>query len=503
MDKNKIGEKVRKILRDLDNINVDIRKKAASNLKDIKYDLLKYVDLSLLKDVVTKLIEKLDDQSGKVRYYIACTLESISSKFPELFKDKISKLIEKLDESYMETYKRFSEYENEKSHSILVFNDRDWREEARGHIADVLENVVKKFPELFKNKMPKLIEKLDDNNPYVRISMIHIIEEVGKKYPELIMDAVPKLLEMIGVPDSESLAATLTLLKVAEKHVDEIKDKVDDLVKALELINDRGEDGEYISGCITDMLHIIWKKYPSLVKKAMERLWRDVDEDKAAAICIVAYEHPELIFDKIPKLKDLLNNPNVEVRAYAVTALGNISTKYPQLIEDTIPKLKEALNDPDELIREHAATTLVDIGIKHPQLIEDTIPRLVELLIDENPDVCEVTYNVLQDLIEKQPKTIEKIIPKLKEITFKVITETSTFEEYYLENLIRLIKQTIIKKNPKATKNLVSKLTEKLNHPSEEVRKRVIWTLGEIGEEEPEIVNKCHTKADGKTKQPF
>ena len=465
MDKNKIGEKVRKILRDLDNINVDIRKKAASNLKDIKYDLLKYVDLSLLKDVVTKLIEKLDDQSGKVRYYIACTLESISSKFPELFKDKISKLIEKLDESYMETYKRFSEYENEKSHSILVFNDRDWREEARGHIADVLENVVKKFPELFKNKMPKLIEKLDDNNPYVRISMIHIIEEVGKKYPELIMDAVPKLLEMIGVPDSESLAATLTLLKVAEKHVDEIKDKVDDLVKALELINDRGEDGEYISGCITDMLHIIWKKYPSLVKKAMERLWRDVDEDKAAAICIVTYEHPELIFDKIPQLKDLLNNPNVEVRAYAVTALGNIGTKY-------------------------------------PQLIEDTIPRLVELLIDENPDVCEVTYNVLQDLIEKQPKTIEKIIPKLKEITFKVITETSTFEEYYLENLIRLIKQTIIKKDPKATKNLVSKLIEKLNHPSEEVRKRVIWTLGEIGEEEPEIVKNAIQKLMEKLSNP-
>lgn len=121
--------------------------------------------------------------------------------------------------------------------------------------------------------MPKLIEKLDDNNPYVRISMIHIIEEVEKKYPELIMDAVPKLLEMIGVPDSESLAVALTLLKVAEKYVDEIKGKVNDLVDAFELINDRGEDGKYISECITDILYIIWKKYPSLVKKAMEKLW--------------------------------------------------------------------------------------------------------------------------------------------------------------------------------------------------------------------------------------
>jgi len=479
MGRDEIEGKLEGILRDLSDCSVEVREKAASNLEDIKYDLLKYVDLNLLRNAIPKLMEKLDDQSGKVRYYIAWTLESISSKFPELFKDKISKLIEKLDESYEKVYRRESYYTE--SHSALYY--RDPREKARDHIAGVLENVVKKFPELFKDKISKLIiEKLDDNNPYVRISMAHIIEEVGGKYPESVMDAAPKLLEMIGVPDSESLAAALALLKVAEKHVDKVKDKVGDLVNALELINDHGEDGKYISGCITDILYIIWKKYPSLVKKAMEKLWKDVDEDKAAAICIVAYEHPELIFDKIPKLKDLLNNPSIEVRAYAVTALGNIGMKYPQLIEDAMSKLKEALSDPDELIREHAATTLVDIGIKHPQLIEDTIPRLVELLIDENPDVCEVTYNALQDLIEKQPKTIEKIIPKLKEITFKVITETSTFEEHYLENLTRLIKQTIIKKDPKATENLISKLKDKLKHPSEEVRKRALWTLKEIGE---------------------
>ena len=216
-------EKLEKILKNLNDPNIEVCEKAASSLEDIKHELLKYVDLNLLKNVIPKLMEKLDDKSGKVCYYIACTLESISSKLPELFTDKI----------------------------------------------------------------PKLIEKLDDNNPFVRISMTNILREVGEKYPELITDAVPKLLEMIGVPDSESLAATLTLLKVTEKYVDKIKDKVDDLVKALELINDRNEDGKYISECITDILYIVWKKYPSLVKKAMEKLWKDVDENKAAAICIV------------------------------------------------------------------------------------------------------------------------------------------------------------------------------------------------------------------------
>ena len=243
-------------MRNLDNVNVDVREKAASNLEDIKYDLLKYVNLSLLKKVVPKLMEKLDDQSGKVRYYIACTLESISSKLPELFKDKIPKLIEKLDEFYEKVYRRESYYTE--SHSALYY--RDPREKARDHIAYILKNVAREFPELFMDKIPKLIEK--------------------------------------------------------------------------------------------------------------------------------------------------------------------------------------------------------------------------------------------------QPKTIEKIIPKLKEITFKVITETSTFEEYYLENLTRLLKQTIIKKDPKATKNLVSKLIEKLNHPSEEVRKRVIWTLGEIGEEEPEIVKNAIQKLMEKLSDP-
>ena len=64
-----------------------------------------------------------------------------------------------------------------------------------------------------------------------------------------------------------------------------------------------------------------------------------------------------------------------------------------------------------------------------------------------------------------------------------MITETNTFEEYYLENLIHFLKRTIIKKNSKATKDLVSKLIEKLDDPGEKTRKRAIWVLREIGEE--------------------
>jgi len=113
---------------------------------------------------------------------------------------------------------------------------------------------------------------------------------------------------------------------------------------------------------------------------------------------------------------------------------------------------------------------------------EQIIDKITISPLSDTLDTCEVTYDVLDDLIKNHPKTIEKIVPKLKEVTFKVITETSTFEEYYLENLTRLIKQTIIKKDPRAAKNLISKLKDKLKHPSEEVRKRVTQTLKEIGE---------------------
>ena len=180
-----------------------------------------------------------------------------------------------------------------------------------------------------------------------------------------------------------------------------------------------------------------------------------------------------------------LDNVNVDVREKAASNLEDIKydlLKYVDLslLKNVIPKLMEKLDDKSGKVRYYITCTLESISSKLPELFMDKIPKL----------------------IEKQPKTIEKIIPKLKEITFKVITETSTFEEYYLENLTRLLKQTIIKKDPKATKNLVSKLIEKLNHPSEEVRKRVIWTLGEIGEEEPEIVKNAIQKLMEKLSDP-
>jgi len=56
MGRDEIEEKLEGILRDLGDCSVEVREKAASNLEDIKYDLLKYMDLSLLKKVVPKLM---------------------------------------------------------------------------------------------------------------------------------------------------------------------------------------------------------------------------------------------------------------------------------------------------------------------------------------------------------------------------------------------------------------------------------------------------------------
>lgn len=439
MERDEIEGKLEGILRDLSDCSVEVREKAASNLEDIKYDLLKYMDLSLLKKVVPKLMEKLDDQSGKVRYYIARTLESISSKFPELFKDKIVELMKKLNRPCKEPYRIY----DRNSHDEVYFPNRC--QHARYWMSQILENVSKNFPELFKDKIPKLIKLLHDSNDEVRINAAYILGNIGEKYPELIKDAIPRLMEHIYGYEDICYSALVALWKVAEKYIDVFKDKIDDLIERLEWFS----TSEDIPETIADLLHVIWKKYPKLVKEKIKKLGKDLDECKVAALRAIAYEHPELIFE-------------------------------------LIPKLKKALNDPYELIRERAAAALGNIGMKYPQLIEDIIPKLVELLIDEDPDAREVTYNVLDDLIEKQPKTIEKIIPKLKEITLRVITETSTFEEHYLENLTRLIKQTIIKKDPKATKDLISKLKDKLKHPSEEVRKRAAQTLKEI--EKPEII---------------
>ncbi len=447
MGKSKIEEEeVEEILRELNNVNVDIREKAASNLEDMKNEI-KHLDRNKLKNIIPKLIDKLDDSSDKVRYYVAWTLQNISADFPELFKDKVVELMEKLNRPCEEPYRIY----DRNRHDEIYFPNRC--QHARYRISQILQNISESFPELFKDKISKLMKLLDDSNDKVRINAAYIFGNIGEKYPELIKDVIPRLMENMYDHEDICYSSLLALYKVAEKYIDVFKDKIDDLIERLEWFS----TSEDIPEIIADLLHIIWRKYPNLVKEKIKELGKDLDQCKVAALCAIAYKHPELVFE-------------------------------------LIPKLKEALNDPDELIRERAAATLGNIGIKYPQLIEDIIPRLVELLIDGYPDTCEVTYDVLDDLIKKHPKTIEKIVPKLKEVTLKVITETSTFEEYYLENLTRLIKQIIIRKGSKAIKDLISKLIEKIDDPSEETRKRAIWTLREIGKEKPEIVKNTAQK---------
>jgi len=250
MGRDEIEGKLEGILRDLSDCSVEVREKAASNLEDIKYDLLKYMDLSLLKKVVPKLMEKLDDQSGKVRYYIARTLESISSKFPELFKDKIVELMKKLNRPCKEPYRIY----DRNSHDEVYFPNRC--QHARYWMSQILENVSKNFPELFKDKIPKLIKLLHDSNDEVRINAAYILGNIGEKYPELIKDAIPRLMEHIYGYEDICYSALVALWKVAEKYIDVFKDKIDDLIERLEWFS----TSEDIPETIADLLHVIWKK---------------------------------------------------------------------------------------------------------------------------------------------------------------------------------------------------------------------------------------------------
>jgi len=84
----------------------------------------------------------------------------------------------------------------------------------------------------------------------------------------------------------------------------------------------------------------------------------------------------------------------------------------------------------------------------------------------------------------------------------RVVAETDMFKEYHLEDLTRLLKETIMERHPEVFEDTIPKLIEKLDNPSEEVRKRSIWILGEIGEKEPEIVKNAIQKLMEKLNDP-
>ncbi|MHA1583534.1 MAG: hypothetical protein ACTSYM_13695 [Candidatus Baldrarchaeia archaeon] len=237
---------------------------------------------------------------------------------------------------------------------------------ARAIIAETVQNLLKRFPELSEDKIVDL-EKLlhdflrDENNEVV-LTRLKILEEASKRKPEIIKHTIRDLVDCLLRNNYIKNKAAELLLSYAESYTDTLKNEINGLFKAL---IEHSKDWD-MAEPLTDMIYTIWKKYPQPVEKSIEKIGNKLDEYGVEAIEWLAGKCPKMILNIVPKLKKLLYSEYLELREPAASALVAVGTDYPHLIEDILPKLTELLIDECLDTSEWISETLTSIIKKHP-----------------------------------------------------------------------------------------------------------------------------------------
>jgi len=175
--------------------------------------------------------------------------------------------------------------------------------------------------------------------------------------------------------------------------------------------------------------------------------------------CIVSTDHQEPTPEQvIPRLIELLQDPNPDLRRTAVQSLGKIAQK------DTAPALIEALRDHDAAVRRHAAWALGMIG---PDALGQEPSPLAALLFDTDPSVREAASLAL-GLTGDTQTGIELLLERLREPGTQA--DSKRLAAAALGNM--------------EAKSALAGLTDLLADPDTCVRRWAVAALGEIADEQ-------------------
>ena len=114
---------------------------------------------------------------------------------------------------------------------------------------------------------------------------------------------------------------------------------------------------------------------------------------------------------------ELLDSPDVGVRAGAILALGAMSRHNPgELRENAESGLVAALSDDEGEIRRAAAYAWGEIALTSPKTTDDAVPRVGRLLEDDNPAVRAEAAGFFYSLAEMMPDWCRGYLPELRQL---------------------------------------------------------------------------------------
>jgi HEAT repeat protein len=229
----------------------------------------------------------------------------------------------------------------------------------KGIVSNTIIKITEKDP---KNRIPKLLHYLNDENDIIRLNAITSLEGLDEDYLESI-----------------KIKPIITLLE---------KDKNKQIKK---------ESSKIISK--------IAKKNPTLIKPLISEIFQVINEQESSVkitlfkpMLEIAKNSPEII--PVGNVINFLSDKDSFIRETSTRILSFVGKRNPPLTVDSL--INTALLDEEWIVREAAASSLGKL-INYIENKEETIGKLVDLLNDEENWVKRTALKMLSNIDEVNP----------------------------------------------------------------------------------------------------
>lgn len=356
--------------------------------------------------------------------------------------------------------------------SIAELKNEDWQVRVRA-LSGLIQ--IKKTKEYYQEALPEIIHATRDPNNVVREAAIPLLGDIGAA-SEIVTERLIEILD--STIASEVKAAVYALGKIGS-------DALPSIIKLIQLVPRSQEDVRKAISWSLSMLG------PNAVPVLITQIHSPQDAVRVAIISALGNMGP-LAEQSLDNLTLCLSDSSIQIKIEAAKAIGNL--RAISQISKCIPKLSELLEDSDPDVRWTAAEALRKIGTEEAISAWSnykevgTAESYFKQLLNQDKSVrlhaAESLFSVLEDSTELDivavkrglSDTYHRVIIELCNSLTKIAEKAVEFKSELIELLDHTESSVVISslqllgKSSCQDSSVITKIISKLSHKDKEVR---------------------------------
>lgn len=440
-------------------------------------------DLSLIRDKIKDITERLNDKDGDVRRTAVKVLGNIGKQDSALVADELNLLIQAMDDDKTFLSAIHSLEQIAKQDQTIVgeaIEDLPSVFEQHAVTASSIETIEVNDDSKAAIVVPVLAVLLRDDNPEIKKEAARSLSQIADRDPLLVSTAVEAMIDELPLTDFVLEQIGRHDPEIIEEHVDSLVSQLDDLP-------------QYGQESVVDVFKRSYFVDPDATINAIEQALpllevdnSTVQKNAADLIGNLGWRHGPQAAEAVEPLIKTLSISDDKVRIEAATTLGliafgemeplreTVQLREEELLTQTASALIDSLGDPEDDVRYAASRA---IGFSPSMYFVEYFDELCDSIEDDTLSrryLADTLLEFAENLEEIGPKNLSKLVT-----SFQFLLDSKSCKKIGIEGF-----EKVARHDPLLLVENMEEVATKLQDEEPVVRAWAARTIGHIAKAE-------------------